>query len=194
MSEKDPITEWIRRVQNGDERAIEKLWERYYRDLVHQAERRIRGRLNGGIADGEDLAQSAFKSFILAAREGRYPRIADRHDLWRLLLCITNRKSVDLLRHEGRRKRQEVAGDPWYWISRVVARTPSPEFMATMAEETARLLGILGDPRLQAIALAKLDGRTNEEIAREENCSLRSIERQLHLIRRKWSGELESQT
>ena len=49
-----------------------------------------------------------------------------------------------------------------------------------------RVLEGLGDRELQALAVAKMEGRTNEEIAREMDCSIRTVERQLRLIRKKW--------
>jgi DNA-directed RNA polymerase specialized sigma24 family protein len=55
-----------------------------------------------------------------------------------------------------------------------------------MAEEYQRLLERLADPDLQALAVAKMEGYTNEEMAERFDCSVRTIERRLRLIRRKW--------
>jgi DNA-directed RNA polymerase specialized sigma24 family protein len=45
------------------------------------------------------------------------------------------------------------------------------------------------DDDLQVLALAKLRGYENREIAAQSDCSLRTVERRLHLIRRKWEKE-----
>jgi DNA-directed RNA polymerase specialized sigma24 family protein len=56
-------------------------------------------------------------------------------------------------------------------------------------EEDIALLSQLPPP-LQQLTLAKLEGYTNEEIAQQSSCSLRSVERQLRLIREMWSQEI----
>jgi len=66
---------------------------------------------------------------------------------------------------------------------------PSPEIAAIVAEETQRLLGEL-EPELQRIALAKMEGYSNPEIAVRLQISVRTVERRLHLIRRIWEQEL----
>jgi RNA polymerase sigma factor (sigma-70 family) len=58
-----------------------------------------------------------------------------------------------------------------------------------MTEECERLLERLEDPELEALATAKLEGYTNEEIAQRLGCSVRTIERRLRLIRKKWQQE-----
>jgi DNA-directed RNA polymerase specialized sigma24 family protein len=58
-----------------------------------------------------------------------------------------------------------------------------------MAEECQRLLERLADPGLEALAAAKMEGCTNEEIAQRFRCSVRTIERRLRLIRKKWEDE-----
>jgi DNA-directed RNA polymerase specialized sigma24 family protein len=51
------------------------------------------------------------------------------------------------------------------------------------------LLDELGDPAQRQIALGKLHGKTNQELARELDISLRAVERKLAIIRDKWRGE-----
>ena len=58
-----------------------------------------------------------------------------------------------------------------------------------LVEQCERLLAQLADPDLEALASAKLEGYTNEEIAQRLGCSVRTVERQLHLIRKKWKHE-----
>jgi len=68
---------------------------------------------------------------------------------------------------------------------------PTPALMAMLDEENSRLLDKLRDDVLRQIALLRLSGHTNEEIAEETGISLRSVERKLGLIRTAWSRELE---
>lgn len=64
----------------------------------------------------------------------------------------------------------------------------APELAALMAEECRRLLVRLDrrlqDPGLRALAVDNLIGYTNHEIARRRGCSVRTVERQLKLIRK----------
>ena len=85
MSIDEAVTQWIEQLKEGDSAAAEKLWQRYFQQVVEQARRKLQG-ASAAMADEEDVAVSAFKSFCNAAREGRFPDLRDRDDLWRLLL------------------------------------------------------------------------------------------------------------
>jgi RNA polymerase sigma factor (sigma-70 family) len=142
-------------------------------------------------ADEEDVALSAFDSFCRNAERGRFPRLDDRDDLWALLVTIVTRKACDLARHEGRKRRDwrrtapldAEAGDS-------PGAEPDPALAAELAEETGRLLGLLPDDRMRALAVRKLEGYTNEEIAGLLGCSRATVERCLPLIRKHWEKEL----
>jgi DNA-directed RNA polymerase specialized sigma24 family protein len=59
-----------------------------------------------------------------------------------------------------------------------------------VAEECQRLLDRLGDDGLRELAVAKLEGYTNAEVARKVGCAEVTIERRLHLIRKRWEKEV----
>ena len=128
------------------------------------------------------MALSAFKSLCLGAERNRFPQLADRDDLWRLLAKMTVRKAIDL-----RRRRRPAAADPDA-VDDLFSREPDPEVAAEMAETFDRLLAQLGDPRLREIALWKVEGHTNADIAARLGCAERSVERKLHRIRLLWGG------
>jgi RNA polymerase sigma factor (sigma-70 family) len=177
MSSTDPVTLWISQLKEGRRTAVGLLLQRYFGRLVQLARARLRAR--PGLADAdEDVALSAFKSLCLGAERGCFPQLDDRADLWRLLALLTVRKAIDLQR---RRRAQGQPGE--VDIEQFLSREPSPELAAELAEEYQRLLDRLGDPQLQAIALWKVEGYANEEIAQKLGCGLRSVERKLHRIR-----------
>jgi DNA-directed RNA polymerase specialized sigma24 family protein len=189
------VTCWLEQLKAGEQAAAQPLWERYFARLVEQAERRLRGAARA-VADGEDVALSAFTSFCRAAQAGRYPRLADRGDLWRLLVVITERKALTQVRDQRRLKRgggkvlDEAAlagpsGDA-PGLTGVAGGEPTPAFAALVAEQFALLLERLGDDRLRELALAKMEGYTNEEIGARFDMALRTVERKLGLIRRLW--------
>jgi DNA-directed RNA polymerase specialized sigma24 family protein len=73
-------------------------------------------------------------------------------------------------------------------LGQIAGDAASPEFAAIMAEQCRRLLQGL-EPDLQRLALAKMEGYSNEEIAQSVGRSLRTVERRLHLIRKKWEEQ-----
>ena len=70
----------------------------------------------------------------------------------------------------------------------VIGREPSPEFAAQVTEECERLLSLL--PAYRQIALWKMEGYTNDEIAGKLDCAVPTVERRLRLIRKTWEKEL----
>jgi RNA polymerase sigma factor (sigma-70 family) len=194
------VTHWFEQVREADSLAARALWERYFPELVRLAREKLRGAARRA-ADEEDIAASVMESLFRAAEKGRFPDLADRDDLWRLLLRMTARKVVDLKRHEARQRRgggrvkgESVLGkggsrDVPGALAEVIGDAPTPEFAAMMIEQCQGLLARLADPDLEALASAKLEGYTNDEIAERLGCSLRTVERRLHLIRKKWQQE-----
>ena len=71
----------------------------------------------------------------------------------------------------------------------MVGTEPTPEFAEQVSQEMSRLLAVLGDDSLRQIALAKLEGYQNAEIAEKTGVQTRTIERKLHLIRELWSAD-----
>ena len=67
---------------------------------------------------------------------------------------------------------------------------PTPDLLAALQEEHDRLLGLLGDVRLQEIARLRIEGFAVQEIAERLDIGKRSVERKLDLIRKSWSQEL----
>jgi DNA-directed RNA polymerase specialized sigma24 family protein len=201
MSSEGSVTHWLARLQAGDREAAQQLWERYFRRLVGLARDRLRG-VPRGAADEEDVALSAFDSFCRGAEQGRFPRLHDRDNLWRLLVVITARKAQQLAQRERRQKRgggavldeTALAGPTGSAPERagldgVPAPEPTPEFAAQVAEECRRLLRALGDAELEAVALLKMEGYTTEEVAAKLGYVPRTIERKLRLIRGLWESE-----
>lgn len=202
MDSEISITYWIDQLKAGEQQAAQVLWERYFHQLVRLARRKLQG-TSRRVADEEDVVVSAFNSFCQRAEKGRFPRLNDRDDLWKLLVVITERKALTQGRDQGRQKRGaglvqgesalegtnsslEAAG-----IHNMPSPEPTPDFAAQIAEECQILMELLGDDTLRTIAVCKMEGDTNEEIAGKLDVSLRTIERKLELIRRLWEDRRE---
>jgi DNA-directed RNA polymerase specialized sigma24 family protein len=199
MPPDEPISRWILDAKEGDSLAIQRLWDLCFDRLVCLARRKL-GDSPRRSGDEEDVALSAFASFCHAAEKGRLPELMDRHGLWNLLFSITAQKAVDRMRHEGRQKRGAgrvlgeskigLAGDAAAagGMDRLADDCPPPDFAVMMAEQCTRLLDQL-NANLRPVALAKIEGSTNEEIARRLDCSLSTVERSLRLIRKIWQAD-----
>jgi DNA-directed RNA polymerase specialized sigma24 family protein len=74
-------------------------------------------------------------------------------------------------------------------LEQFAAPEPTPAFAAQLAEECRRLLERLDSPDLRRVALLKVEGYDNEEIAAQLGCGLRTVERRLRLIRTTWQQE-----
>jgi RNA polymerase sigma factor (sigma-70 family) len=194
MEQKGSVTRWLGQLQAGDEQAVQPLWERYYRRLVGLARKKLRDTPRRA-ADEEDVALSAFGSFCEGVRQGRFPELDDRDNLWRLLFTLTARKAFDQVRGEQCEKRgggnvsgesalRGAEGSP-AGFEQLVSREPTPEFAASVAEEYRRLLDLL-EPELRSIAVWKMEGYTNEQIADKLACATSTIERKLRRIRNLW--------
>lgn len=200
MAESDSDTYWLEMLKQGGDRAATELWERYFARLVRLAQKK----LSTGprrIADEEDVALSAFNSFCRGAGKNRFSRLEDSGDLWQVLAMITSRKSIRQMQRERTQKRggANVRGESIFLafdgnpsrenLAQLMTAGPDPQFQAIVNEEFTRLLDSLQDPGLRDIALWKLEGYTNAQIAEKLNRNVRSVERKLKLIRMQWSRE-----
>jgi len=188
MSSEDSVSQWLVQLKDGDALAAQKLWERYFRRLVGLARLKLQGSPRR-TADEEDVALSAFASFCEGAERGRFPRLADRDNLWRLLVVLTVRKARQQLRGEGQKKRGGGVAPEDAVLEEVVGREPTPEFAAQVADACRRLLGLLADADLEQVAVAKMEGYSNAEIAQRLGCAPRSVGRRLQVIRTLWEEE-----
>lgn len=193
----DDVTEWLIQLARGEQDAAQRLWQRYSQRLVALARRRLEG-IPRRVADEEDVALSAFQSFCRGLASGRFPRLNDREDLWRLLVTITAHKALGYARRHRAEKRGAgsvrgesafLTGDGssgQFGIGQIIGREPTPEFACMVAENLRELLESLGDDFLRRLALLKLEGYTNEQVASQLACTVRTVERKLHRIRQKW--------
>lgn len=201
MDQDDPVSQWIAGLREGDEEAITALWNRYFDQLVHLARQRLADTPRR-MADEEDVAVSVFRCLCSGAQRGRLADMEDRNDLWRVLVTMTARKVVDQQRRLGVKKRgggkvrgesvffPKSADEPSPGLQQFSDQLPTPLMLVAMEEEGKRLLAALDDARLRQIALWRLEGYTNDEMAEKLGLTTRSIERKLQRIREIWSQVL----
>jgi RNA polymerase sigma factor (sigma-70 family) len=154
------------------------------------------------MADEEDVALSAFKSFCLGFQQGKFPDPGTAPNLWPLLVSLTLNKAVDHVRRENRLKRRPpqpsdgrnspkpaLAGDADW--NELVSREPTPELAAAAAESFQDLMAALdqtGDATLRRITLQSICGYTTSQLAKELGCTPRTVQRKLQTIRAIWEA------
>jgi DNA-directed RNA polymerase specialized sigma24 family protein len=198
MSNDASVTLWLDGIKTGNPTDIQRLWDRYFQPLVRLADAKMPGHARREF-DEEDVALSAIDSFCGRVSRGQFPKLADRNDLWRLLVTITLRKVIDSVRHQTRQKRGggSVLGESAFMdvdaidsrMTHLLSRELAPELAAESAEAFERLFEKLGHPTLRTVAQLKLEGYTTEEIAAEIGTSTRTVDRKLQLIRAIWHKE-----
>lgn len=200
QSVNDPVTLWIRDLKTGDDDAPNQLWNHYFEQLVALAKSRMRHQPSR-VADEEDVALSVFKSLCRGAENGRFTQITDRDDLWILLITMTKRKVVNQIRWDLAQKRGggEVRGESVFektgltrGLDQIIDGTPTAEFAEQLNEEYQRLLDSLGDEMLSTIAIKRMEGYSDNDIADELGVAPRTVRRKLSLIRNKWDSEVST--
>lgn len=201
MSSQGSVSDLIQQVKTGREAAANGLWLRYFPKLLDLA----RGKLSGvsrRMADEEDIVVVAFHSFLRRAREGDFPYLTDRDGLWRLLATITANKACNHVRSEKSQKRgggqvmtAPMLSDLRYSIIQETLKNlestdPRPEARVVLSDSLDYLLSVLEDDEMRVIAISKLQGLPNEEVAHLIHRSVPTVERRLKLIRDEWQQEL----
>jgi len=173
------------------------VWGRYFQELLVLARNHLSARIRCR-EDEEDVLQSMYKSFCIRQRRGDFD-LANRDELWNLLVQITLRKARNTAnRHiqgkrDVRREDAEAAGRsgrdaPASILDQIDSDGPTPAEAALLNEALERRFGVLTDPALRQIAQWKLEGYTNQEIAEQLQCTKRTVERKIERIRAYWGS------
>jgi DNA-directed RNA polymerase specialized sigma24 family protein len=204
MSSPGSVTQWLQQLQAGDKTVAPQLTERYLRRVLGLARTMLPAQPLG-IADEEDVAVNALAAFFLGVENGRFPQLHDREDLWQVLVCLTRRRADHLMKYVNARKRQHATNhdgappqmglpdadaEECVWEQLVDPNQP-PDIEVLLEDEFQYLLACLEDATLREVAIRRVEGYTNDEIATLLNFSVRTVERKLQLIRSIWKKEGE---
>jgi DNA-directed RNA polymerase specialized sigma24 family protein len=202
MGAQGSVTRLIIELRSDDpkvrEVAARLVWGRYFQELLVLARNHLSARIRGR-EDEEDVLQSMYKSFCLRQRRGDFD-LANRDQLWDLLVQITLRKARNTatrhlqgkrdVRREGGLAAGRSDGDFKATIlDQIDSDGPTPAEAALMNEALEHRFQMLKDPDLRQIALWKLEGYTNPEIAAQLRCTVRTVERKLERIRAYWETD-----
>jgi DNA-directed RNA polymerase specialized sigma24 family protein len=178
------------------ESAARLVWGRYFQELLVLARNHLSARIRCR-EDEEDVLQSMYKSFCIRQRRGDFD-LANRDQLWNLLVHITLQKARntanrhhqakrDIRREETEPTREQAEEDATGAIlDQIDSDGPTPAEAALLNEALETRFRLLIDPGLRQIAMWKLEGYTNNEVAGKLKCTLRTVERKLERIRAYW--------
>ena len=195
------ITRVIRKMQRGTDADASVLWQRFYVRLTHLVRDRLRAQI-GALSDEEDVALQSLGELFRGLLDGKYPSLDNRDAFWRLLVTVSTRNVIDAINRENRLKRgggrvfhesafSNIDDESAALFEQIASSTETPEVQMMISERCTELLESLADDQLQAIAIMKTAGSTNQEVADSLGVSLRSVERRLAEIRQCWSAAIE---
>ncbi len=183
--------ELLQRYCDGDAFAADEIFERYAQRLTALARARLSARL-ASRTEPEDVVMSAWRSFFVGAREGRFA-LSRSGDLWRLLVEITLHKLYRQARRHTAARRTVSAEQPAETldIAHLVSAGPTPDEALALADELEAILTDLGTFERRLLEL-RLQGERLEDIGAELACSERTVRRTMALLRRRLAARLES--
>jgi DNA-directed RNA polymerase specialized sigma24 family protein len=150
-------------------------------------------------ADEEDIVQIAFAAFCQRVRRGAYTDISTSATLWRILKAVITRSAIRCIRDATRQKRgggrvvgeatlteTEAHGQGPSGLAEIVGADLDPSREAEGVERFLQILDklALDDHGLWRIALWKMQGFTNQEVACLLECGEATVKRRLAEIRR----------
>lgn len=183
-------------MASAEQSHSEVIWNRYFERLLKFARFQMRG-MPKVASDEEDITLSVLKSVCISLREqgGGSGADQDKDELWGLLVLICKRKIANQYAYQRREKRDisraESIDDSPALMDVLHSKEISPALLADFNDRLESLFGVLEKDMLKRIAIEKVQGYTNAEIATRLGCSLSSVERKLRLIREIWSRECD---
>jgi RNA polymerase sigma factor (sigma-70 family) len=170
-----------------------------YRCYRGQVERVARGRLmpGGGLADEEDVAQSAFRSFFDRIETGQLDALVTGGQAWAILARLTRNKAIDSVRYdnaicrggEGLRRPAESSKGDSNGSSRIkllsssksssAAASPASPLSDRSASESKRRFDVnrlsIGDPTTAHASSSRIETPIRRENGRREDTPLDGV-------------------
>lgn len=161
------------------EDSTNRIFQQYLARLVALARTRISPQLKRRI-DPEDLVMSAFRSFFIGARQGKW---GTDGDLWSFLATITLRKAARQARqHQAARRSVAFEIDGYIETELVADRSPTSEEAVMLQDELEWLISWT-DGLDREILLRQLRGDDPTMISQDLGISERSVRRSQQRVR-----------
>lgn len=160
----------VRRVAEGDDSALEALYDRYGRPAFALARR-----ITADPVFAEEVVQEVF--LALWRDPEKYDPARGGFPSW--LLATTHHKAVDAVRREEtvRRRRATLADEAAAYTSAASDLPPVEDaaWSGLRGERVRQALGLLPEPQREALVLAYYAGYTQREIAERTNTPLGTV-------------------
>lgn len=166
------------RYEAGDQAAARAIHERYAERLIGVARRMLADKLAARV-DPDDVVQSAYRSFFMKARDGRFS-LAKSGDLWRLLLAITRHKVLHEAERQTAAKRSPGQEE---FVADVKDDDAAAEDVVAVADELRAIMADLA-PAERSLLELRLREESVETIAAQLEKSPRTVRRMLLELRR----------
>ncbi|MDB4614734.1 ECF-type sigma factor [bacterium] len=188
------ITNAILALGNHDPNAAKVLWDRYFERLCGFAESKI-FRVHRRVMEADQIASDAFAALFDGIENHRFTKVRNRDEMWQMLTLIAARKASNERKRLDREQRGggKVRGGSAFGpggINSVVdflQRDLSPDRFLELQELSNQLLESLPTDELRRVAVLRMAGHSNAEIAEQLDCVERTVERRLEHVRKLWS-------
>src|SRR5271166_453550 len=192
--EESELSDFLRRIQAGDEAAARELLERYEAE-VRLVVRRQLPRLLRSRFDSLDFLQSVWGSFFRRMRTSPTEFEDSRH-LVAFLARAAKNKVIDEYRRAASLKQDMHREEPLWADGRrpkeVADPIDSPSELAQAHEVLGRLRELLPEERRSILEL-KAEGLSSRDIGEQLGISERTVQRVLEDLRRRVESEWESE-
>jgi RNA polymerase sigma-70 factor (ECF subfamily) len=185
MAESGSLAKLVQRHRDGDPDASRLLFAQYAQQLCRLAERYLSRKLASRV-EGEDVVQSAFRTFFRRTSKGEF-QIDSSAQLWRLLVIITVRKARAQGRYHTAAVRDisaEQATTAEDIIADLEAHEPGPDDVVILMDQIDAVLKGLPPLYGQVLEL-RLQGHSATDIAPRLGISRRTVYRALDLLGRR---------
>lgn len=189
----ESVSEWIESMKLGDTAAYGQLWQRYYSQLITKARRILKSRGTGKETfDEEDVLQSVFFALFRGIENGKFPNLSDRGGLWRLLIVMTERRTIGKVKHDNAQKRGgKVQTFPIHGEKNTGSRIhfdvqgqlePAPQTVEQLVKTVDEVMAGCNEVERQII-IERMQGHDLEAIAKTMNLSTATIGRKLSYLK-----------
>ena len=178
----------LRRFRDGSDDAATALYIRYAERLQRLADFQVSPQLAARI-DPEEIVQSVFRTFFRLAGQGQYD-VADREELWKLLLVMALNKIRTSGNFYNAAKRDSARTKPLPTASSDYSTVAESSVAYQVLKMTVEEVVAALPEEQQPIVCLRIDGFELDEIAEKTGRSKRSIERILQSFRRRLQESL----
>lgn len=187
------ITRALAALRLQNEQSAELLWKRFFERLCGYAESRLYRR-HRKLVDPDQIASDAFMALLDGVKNHRFEQVRNRDELWQMLTLIASRKTIASQRQLDRQKRgggkvrglSSCGGRNANVLEEFISGDLTPDAIVELEDLSRCLLAALPNDVIRKVAVLRMAGHANAEIAEKLSLTERTIERKLKLIREIW--------